>query len=82
MVSVVGIKGAVKTVQACLQKGLAKHGDSFKIIESFEEPHTADAYIQTNLLKPKINNGWQGPMYRFIRDSGKPFLVIEFFIFR
>lgn len=82
MVSVVGIKGAVKTVQACLQKGLAKHGDSFKIIESFDEPHTADAYIQTNLLKPKINNGWQGPMYRFIRNSGKPFLVNESASFR
>lgn len=77
MVSVVGIKGAVKTVQTSLKKGLAKHGDNFNIIENFDEPHTADAYIQTNLLKPKINKGWQGPMYRFIRDSGKPFLVNE-----
>ena len=82
MVSVVALKGAIKNVSGALAKGLAKHGDKFEVIESFDIPHEADAYIQTNLLKPKIDNGWQGPMYRFIRDSGKPYLVNESASFR
>ena len=82
MVSLVGIKGSVKSLQVCLTKGLVRHGDSFQIVDNIDVPHNADAYIQTNLLKPKIDNGWQGPMYRFIRDSGKPFLVNESSCFR
>lgn len=77
MVSLVALKGAIKNVSGALEKGLARHGDKFTVLDSFDTPHEADAYIQTNLLKPKINNGWQGPMYRFIRDSGKPYLVNE-----
>ena len=77
MINLVALNGAIKNVARALDKGLTKHGDNFMLLDSFDIPHQADAYAQTNLLKPKIDRSWQGPMYRFIRDSGKPYLVHE-----
>jgi len=84
MVSVVGIKGSIKTVRA-LDKGLARHNDSLTIVEDIESDtvKNADAFIQTNLIKPKIaNSPSRREAYQHILYSKKPFLVIESPVFR
>lgn len=84
MVSIVGIKGSVKTVRA-LDKGVARHNDSLVIVDDIqsETVKNADTYIQTNLIKPKIaNSPSRREAYQYILDSKKPFLVIESPVFR
>jgi len=84
MVSVVGIKGSIKTVRA-LDKGLARHGDQYTFVEDLDDPivNNSDVFIQTNLIKPKIAQSPQRrEAYHYILNSKKPFLVIESPVFR
>jgi hypothetical protein len=75
---VVGIKGSVKAVNH-ITAGIKKHGDSYNWADSVNNPvvETADAFIQTNLLKPKfVTKDKNGP-YEYILKTKKPFLVQE-----
>lgn len=77
-VKVVGIRGSVKAVRH-IAEGMKKHGDEYQLADSVNDlsVSNADAYLQTNLLKPKFATvGKDGP-YEYILNSGKPFLVQE-----
>ena len=65
-------------------KGLERHGDRYELIPNpvtYPLTDNADCYYQTNLLKPKHTSkgrdSTQGNHYKFILDSGKPFIVSE-----
>lgn len=69
--------------------GLKRHGDYFEMLEGELDPSMvidADAFYQTNMLKPKFfdakNKTVRGEKYQFIKDSGKPFIVSESSCFR
>ena len=76
MVTVIGLKPALKSLHS-LNKGIARHGDKFLLLESSNEIVSADAFIQTNLLKPKFESSGTADTYRYILQSQKPFLVSE-----
>jgi len=78
MVSIIGIEGALKTQFPSFKKGVARHGDKFELVAHPDLASHADAFIQTNLIKPKVlNNDSRRLAYTFIRDSKKPYLVHE-----
>lgn len=82
MVSIVGIKGSVKSTSA-LTRGFEKHGDKFVLVNNPSEIKDVDCFIQTNLLKPKFfSDPARASAYQFILDSKKPFLVSESPVFR
>lgn len=76
--NVVGIKGSVKAVKH-ITTGIKKQGDSYIWIELINDPilETADAFIQTNLLKPKFTTKDKSGPYEYILKTKKPFLVQE-----
>lgn len=77
-VKVAGIRGSVKAVRH-IAAGIRKHGDEYQIAESINDPvaHHADAYLQTNLLKPKYAKEDGTGAYEYILRTTKPFLVQE-----
>jgi len=78
MIKLYGIEGALKTQFPSLKKGLEKHGDIFELTADLHYAQNADAYIQTNLIKPKVmRNDTRRVAYSFIKDSNKPYLVHE-----
>jgi len=76
MVTVVGLKPAIKSLHS-LNKGIVRHGDKFLLLENTKDIIPADAFIQTNLLKPKFESSGTADTYRYILQSQKPFLVSE-----
>jgi len=77
-VKVAGIRGSVKAIRH-IAEGIRKHGDEYELADSVTDPiaHNADAYLQTNLLKPKFaTKDGSGP-YEYILQTNKPFLVQE-----
>lgn len=79
---IVGINGTVKGVAYSLSKGMSRHGDFLEMVSSPDKVINADAFIQTNMIKPKIERSQHGPSYQYIIDSKKPFLVNESAAFR
>lgn len=78
MVTIIGIEGALKSAFPSFKKGVARHGDKFELVSHPDYASNADAFIQTNLIKPKVlNNDVRRIAYTFIRDSNKPYLVHE-----
>lgn len=75
---VVGIKGSVKAVKH-ITTGIEKKGDSYHLAESINDPvvETADAFLQTNLLKPNFVTKDKSEPYEYILNTKKPFLVQE-----
>lgn len=82
MTTVIGIKDCVKTLRS-LDKGINRCGDTFKLVDLSEAVNlNCDAYIQTNLLKPKHYHANKSQGYQFIQQSKKPFIVSESASFR
>lgn len=75
---VVGIKGSVKAVNH-ITAGIKKHGDTYELADSVNDPivRAADAFLQTNLLKPKFATKNKSSPYEYILKTEKPFLVQE-----
>jgi len=78
MINVVGIRGSVKAVKH-ITRGIRSHGDDYALADSVDDPvaQEADAFLQTNLLKPKFATVNRNGPYEYILNSGKPFLVQE-----
>ena len=82
LLKIAGIRGCTKAVKNIL-KGIQRHGDQYILAEKHsEEARNADAYLQTNLLKPKYATKDRSGSYEYVLDSGKPFLVQESANFR
>lgn len=82
MIKVAGVKGCVKSVKN-IRLGIEAYGDSYVLGDmDSEEVKNADAYLQTNLLKPKYATEDRSGPYEYVLDSGKPFLVHESANFR
>ena len=84
MIKIVGIDGAIKSTRG-MDRGVSVHNDSLEIVNSINDPRVleADAFIQTNILKPEIaRSPTKKEVYEFIKNSGKPFLVIDSATFR
>ena len=79
---VVAIEGSIKGVVTSFEKGISRHGDTFELVKNPRLVKSADAFIQTNLLKPKISKSPWGHVYEYIAKSNKPFLVNESATFR
>lgn len=75
---IVGIRGSIKAI-APLAEGMSKHGDEYVLAESVDDPviEIADAFVQTNMLKPKHSTKNNDGPYDYILKSGLPFLVHE-----
>lgn len=75
---IVGIKGSFDKQNYQFIPNLS----NFKVVDSINDPlvKIADGYMQTNILKPKLNH--LKDQYDFIKESGKPFLVYESPCFR
>ena len=77
MTTIVGIKDCVKTLRS-LDKGINRSGDAFKLLDIQDaKKENCDAYMQTNLLKPKHFTANKSQGYEFILQSNKPYLVSE-----
>src|SRR6056300_1081318 len=78
MVSVVGLKNSIKTTCG-IDVGIKKSGDDFLFADNVDTPivQNADAFLQTNLLKPKFFVSQKHKAYEYILSSNKPFLVSE-----
>ena len=77
MIKVAGLQGSVKAARL-IANGIRAHGDEFEYaITNDEYCKNADAFLQTNLLKPKYATPDRSGPYEYILDSKKPFLVKE-----
>jgi hypothetical protein len=82
MIKVAGIKGCTKSVKSIAQ-GIVACGDTYQFDNlNTDIVNNADAYLQTNLLKPKYATKDRSGAYEYVLDSGKPFLVNESANFR
>lgn len=70
-------------------QGLARHGDYFEMLKGDLDPtlvKDADAFYQTNMIKPKFfdekNKVVRGDKYLYMKESGKPTIVSETTPFR
>lgn len=78
MVTVVGIAGSCKAVNF-ISESIRQGGDVFYDVLSTNDPivKDADAFVQTNMLKPKFATSDKSGPYEYILQSKKPFLVNE-----
>ena len=82
MIKVAGIKGCTKSVKS-IAEGIVACGDTYQFDNlNTDIVNNADAYLQTNLLKPKYATKDRSGAYEYVLDSGKPFLVNESANFR
>jgi NDP-sugar pyrophosphorylase family protein len=71
MIKIVGIDGAIKSTRG-MDRGVSVHNDSLEIVNSINDPRVleADAFIQTNILKPEIaRSPTKKEVYEFIKNS-------------
>jgi len=75
---IVGIQGSVINKHLNFIPNLS----NFKIVNSINDPlvKQADGFIQSNILKPKTH--YLQDQYNLIKESNKPFLVLESPVFR
>lgn len=75
---IIGIRGSVKAVKH-ISTGFRKNGDTYILADTVNDPiiSEADAFLQTNMLKPKFKSADGNGPYETIIKSGKPFLVQE-----
>jgi hypothetical protein len=82
LLKVAGIRGCTKSVKS-IATGIKAYGDEYLFTEkNTDYARNADAYLQTNLLKPKYATKDRSGSYEYVLDSGKPFLVHESANFR
>lgn len=78
MTKIVGIRGSVKAVKH-ITEGIKRFGDEYFLADNINDAvvNSADAFIQTNLLKPKFKSVDGNGPYEYILQTKKPFLVQE-----
>lgn len=78
MTNIVAIKGSYKASNM-MSEGMRRSGDTFYSADNLSDPviESADAFVQTNMLKPKFTIKNKLSPYEYILKSGKPFLVNE-----